>query len=301
MALGAGLGAHQAEHHVRVVRRRRPDLLARDQEGVAVVAAARLQAGEVRARARLRVALAPDHLTAQCRRDVAALLLLAALLEQRRHQHVGPLAAEARRQARARELLVEDDARQQVRLRADSRRTPSGWCARCSRARAAAAARPAPRASGARRRRGSARAPARAATRGTRAPRGGRLRSRVRSRDPWVAPRAIRITPGPPLAPDARLDRHDGNPQGASPRPRRPRLARQPPHASRSPTTTTRAHGLPRAARDQRGPRRSRGGGFGTHPHRDMEIVTLRARRARSRTRTASATARRSGPATCSA
>ena len=42
---------------------------------------------------------------------------------------------------------------------------------------------------------------------------------------------------------------------------------------SRSPTTTTRAHGLPRAARDQRGPR-APGQGFGTHPHRDMEIVT---------------------------
>ena len=62
---------------------------------------------------------------------------------------------------------------------------------------------------------------------------------------------------------DADPNDHDPSRRGA--RPRRPRLARQLSHVLVRRLLRPGAHGLPRAARDQRGPRRA-GQGFGTHP-----------------------------------
>ena len=116
--LGAsGLGAHEHEHHLRLVRGAGPDLRAVDHEVAAVLARRRGEAREVAARARLRIALAPDHLAAQRRADPALLLLLAAVLEQRRHEHRGALCVRCPRDdARAVELLVHDHGREQVGL-----------------------------------------------------------------------------------------------------------------------------------------------------------------------------------------
>ena len=102
---GVGLGAHEAEDHVGLVRGRGPDLLAVDDEVIAVLDAAGLQRGEVGTGVRFRVALAPDHLAAQGGTDVLALLLLGAQLEQRRHEHRDALVAEPGRDAGAAELL----------------------------------------------------------------------------------------------------------------------------------------------------------------------------------------------------
>src|SRR5690606_35193789 len=81
------VGAHQGEAPVGVLRSAGPDLLPVDQEVVALVLGARLQAGEVRTRTRLGVALAPAGLAAADRRDVPLLLLFRAELQQRRAQH----------------------------------------------------------------------------------------------------------------------------------------------------------------------------------------------------------------------
>ena len=57
-----GIGAHEAEHPVGVLRARRPDLLPVDDELVAVELGARPERRQVGARARLGVALTPDLL-----------------------------------------------------------------------------------------------------------------------------------------------------------------------------------------------------------------------------------------------
>jgi len=111
-----GLGAHEHEHHVGVMGRAGPDLLAVDEEVVALLAGAGLQRGEVGAGARLGIALAPDHLAADGRRDIGPLLLLAAGLEQGRHQHRDALARQAGREAGPRELLGDDEGLERVRL-----------------------------------------------------------------------------------------------------------------------------------------------------------------------------------------
>src|SRR5262249_60920495 len=69
---------------------------------------ARLQAGKVRARARLRISLAPADLAANDPREMLALLLLVAGLEQERSDHLEPEADECRSQLLLRHLLGQD-------------------------------------------------------------------------------------------------------------------------------------------------------------------------------------------------
>jgi hypothetical protein len=113
-----GLGPHQQEAHLRLVRGAGPDLLPVHQEVVAVLARRCGEAREVAARAGLGVALAPDHLAAQRRTDPALALLLAAVLEQRGHEHRRTLGVHPARDAGAVELLVHDHRLEQVRRRA---------------------------------------------------------------------------------------------------------------------------------------------------------------------------------------
>src|SRR5262249_14332546 len=110
----------EAEDHVGVVRRGRPDLLAVDDEVVAVLDRRGAERGQVRARLWLRIALAPDDLAAQRRGDPAALLLLGAELEQRRRQHRDALVRQAGWQAGVGELLGDDARREDVWLGAVS-------------------------------------------------------------------------------------------------------------------------------------------------------------------------------------
>ena len=84
---GVGVRADEQKHPVRLVGVSRPDLLAVDEEVVAVGDRARLQAREIRPRAGLRVSLTPADLAADDRRQVLALLLLAALVQQQRSDH----------------------------------------------------------------------------------------------------------------------------------------------------------------------------------------------------------------------
>src|SRR3546814_889470 len=81
------VGADQAEDPVRLVGIGGPDLLAIDQPMVALVFAFRLERGEVAARPRLRIALAPAYLAARDLRQEAELLLLRAIFEEGRPQH----------------------------------------------------------------------------------------------------------------------------------------------------------------------------------------------------------------------
>ena len=74
LALGLA-GAHQREHAVGVMRMRGPDLGAVDDVVVAVAHRARLQRGEVGARARLGIALAPIVLAGENPRQIEILLL----------------------------------------------------------------------------------------------------------------------------------------------------------------------------------------------------------------------------------
>lgn len=89
------VGAGEQEDPVGAVAAGGPDLLAVDDEVVAVAYGAGLQRGEVAARARLRVTLAPDRLGAGDAGQVLALLLLAAVHDQRRSQHAHAETARA--------------------------------------------------------------------------------------------------------------------------------------------------------------------------------------------------------------
>ena len=107
--LGAvGFGAGEQEEPVRGVRGGGPDLLPVDHVVVAVAARAGGERGEVRAGPRLGEALRPRHLAGEDARQVLAALLLGAVEDQRRPQHVGAGAAD-RRGAGARQLLLEDE------------------------------------------------------------------------------------------------------------------------------------------------------------------------------------------------
>ncbi len=109
MSFGSWLGAAQHEDPVRVVRVRRPDLLAVDHPPVAVESGLRRDAGQVRARARFGVALAPQLLETADPGQEAFLLFRSAERDERRAQQ--PLAddVDLRRRVRLRVLLVEDD------------------------------------------------------------------------------------------------------------------------------------------------------------------------------------------------
>ncbi len=82
-----GVGAHQAEDPVGVVRERGPDLLAVDDVVVALAHGARLQRREVGAGAGLRIALAPEVLAVVDARQEALLLRVGAEAQQHRRAH----------------------------------------------------------------------------------------------------------------------------------------------------------------------------------------------------------------------
>src|SRR5213078_3775621 len=102
------LAADQAEHPVGLVGVRGPDLVAVDDEGVAVAYGARVERGQVGAGAGLAVALTPADFAAHDLRDVLGALLLAAELEQHRAEHPQPEALERGARVDAAHLLIED-------------------------------------------------------------------------------------------------------------------------------------------------------------------------------------------------
>ena len=106
LLLGVGIGAHEGKDHVGPVRHRRPDLLPVDHIVVAVANRARLEAGEVRAGAGLRVALAPPGLVLDDAGEILLLLLGCAEGVDHRPCH-GRAERDQRRCARAAELLLE--------------------------------------------------------------------------------------------------------------------------------------------------------------------------------------------------
>jgi hypothetical protein len=107
LVLLAGVGAHQAEAHVGPLAAGGPDLLAVDQEVVALVLGLGLQRGEVGAGARLGEALAPAHFLPGDGADVLLLLLLVAVLEQGRAEHHRAHAADRVPGADAVHLLLQ--------------------------------------------------------------------------------------------------------------------------------------------------------------------------------------------------
>ena len=90
------------------VRERRPHLLPVDDVDVAAALGARARGGEIRARVRLREALAPDLVGREDRLEVARLLLLRAVRDDRRPGHVEADHADMGRSLHRGELLVED-------------------------------------------------------------------------------------------------------------------------------------------------------------------------------------------------
>ena len=117
------------------VRERRPHLLPVDDVDVAAALGARARGGEVGARVRLREALAPDLVGGEDRLEVARLLLLRPVRDDRRPGHVEADHADVGRSLRRGELLVEDRL-EAVRAR-PRRRTPSARSAPRSRPRTA--------------------------------------------------------------------------------------------------------------------------------------------------------------------
>ena len=103
--IGVGASDHCAQ--VREPGNGGPDLLAADLPAIAVLHGARLQAGHVRARARLREELAPDLLATKQRPYVAVLLLLCAEVEQSGATHPHADTEELARQVVVPGLLVE--------------------------------------------------------------------------------------------------------------------------------------------------------------------------------------------------
>ena len=106
--VGVGAGEQQAERGV--LRVRRPDLLARQPPGaVLLLPGARLHAGEVGAGGGLGEELAPDLVGREHRAEVALLLLLGAVRDERRPEHPDADDVEDPRHAGAADLLVDDD------------------------------------------------------------------------------------------------------------------------------------------------------------------------------------------------
>ena len=104
----SGSRAREEDAEVGEVRERRPHLLPVHDEVAVVEPRARPHAGEVRACAGLGEALAPDLLGREERREVAPLLLLGAVRDDRRAGHADADDADVRRRLGARELLEED-------------------------------------------------------------------------------------------------------------------------------------------------------------------------------------------------
>src|ERR1700687_5092479 len=87
LALAAAVRAHQAEDPVRVLGHGRPDLLAGDHVVAVLPHRPRLERRQVRARARLRVALAPEILSLVDAREELLLLGVGAELQEHRGAH----------------------------------------------------------------------------------------------------------------------------------------------------------------------------------------------------------------------
>src|SRR5579859_1227560 len=89
LVLFRGICSDEAEAPVGILRPTGPDLLAVDLPVVSGVLALRLKAREIGARTGLGIALTPAQLTAHDRRDVALLLRLGAVFQERRAEHRG--------------------------------------------------------------------------------------------------------------------------------------------------------------------------------------------------------------------
>ena len=96
LGLALSAGAHQVEHPVAVLAQRGPGLLAVDDVLVAHALGARLDRGQVRARAGFAVALAPPHLAAGDAGQKALLLLCIAKGHDHRGHHDGAKRNDAR-------------------------------------------------------------------------------------------------------------------------------------------------------------------------------------------------------------
>ena len=94
LVLLGGVGAHQAEDHVRPLAAGGPDLLAVDQPVIALVLGPGRERGEVGAGARLGEALAPAHLPGDDVGNVLLLLILGAVFQQGRAEHAHAHAAD---------------------------------------------------------------------------------------------------------------------------------------------------------------------------------------------------------------
>ena len=114
------LSTAEEEHHVGVVGRTRPDFLAIDDELAILDTGAGFGGGKVGARTGLRIALAPNDVTADGRPDPLNALLLRSDLEQCRHQHGNALVHDARRHARVREFFGDDRQFQDVDRQAEA-------------------------------------------------------------------------------------------------------------------------------------------------------------------------------------
>src|SRR5712692_11662569 len=93
-----------------MLRIRRPDLLALDNEVVAFLDRARLQRGKVGSRVGFRIALAPDLLAGDDLGDETLLLLFRAPMHQRGADEPWPGADERQRCVKAQQLLMIDDS-----------------------------------------------------------------------------------------------------------------------------------------------------------------------------------------------
>ena len=115
-----GLRAAEQEHHVRVVRRARPDLLPVDHEVAVLHLGPGLGRGQIAARARLGVALAPDDLAADGGLDPPGALLPGADLQKGRHQHADALVHDAGIDVRLGDLLGDDGELEHVEGQAEA-------------------------------------------------------------------------------------------------------------------------------------------------------------------------------------
>jgi hypothetical protein len=108
MLRGLGIGARHDHAPVAVVRPGAPDLLSVEHPAVALAHGARAQPGEIASGVGLAEELAPDHLAARHLAQVAALLRLRAVGEDRGPEHAVADRVEARRRVEARLFLIPD-------------------------------------------------------------------------------------------------------------------------------------------------------------------------------------------------
>jgi len=105
---GLGIGADQAEHHVRVMCTRGPHFLAVHHELVTDDFGSGTQRGKIGARAGLGITLAPDFLGPQNFRQVARLLIVVAPRDERRADHSDAHCANQSRGPCADHFFVDD-------------------------------------------------------------------------------------------------------------------------------------------------------------------------------------------------